>query len=142
MKGDVLPEASHVTRLCSYRQLNPNGLPDSSAFLHRPSEVFLSVNWLECLALKNRAEEVAEVLRVLRTKRSIGTLAQLALLHVGRSSTAVWAGTMPRFLIQYLHEPEIQPADPSHSGIYNIPRDDNTVAELLALSVETLYPTR
>lgn len=54
----------------------------------------------------------------------------------------VLANTKARLTIQYRHEPETQPDDPSHSGNYNIPHDDNTAAELLALSVEALYPTR
>lgn len=142
MKGDILPDSSHITRLCNFAQLRADGWPASTAFLPRPGETFLSVNWLEKLSLSSRGEEVSEVLRVLRTKRSVGTQAKLALLNVGRSRAAVQAGTLERLLLQYLHEPETQPDDPSHSGIYNVPLDSITVGELLARSVETLYPTR
>jgi len=142
MKGDVLPDSDHVTRLCGYAQLGADGRPEATAFLPRSGETFLSVNWLEQLKLNSRYEEVSEVLRVLRTKRSIGTQAKLALLNVGYSRAAVAAGTFDQLIIHYLHEPEIQPPDSSHSGIYNIPEYDNTAAELLAMSVEALYPTR
>lgn len=142
MKGDALPDTDHVARLCGYAQLGEHGLPESTAFMPRSGEAFVSVNWLEQLSLNNRDDAVCEVFRVLRTKRSVGRQAKLALLNVGRSRAAVAAGTFNQLAIYYLHEPEMQPPDPSHSGIYNIPENDNTAAELLALSVEALYPTR
>lgn len=142
MKGDLLPDDAHVTRLCTHQQLDASGWPKATAFLPRPAESFVSLNWLEQLHLSNRSDEITEILRVLRTKRSVGTRSQLALLHVGRSRAMVLANTKPKLNIQYRHEPEAQPDDPSHSGIYNLMHDDNTAAELLALSVEALYPSR
>ncbi|MYM33094.1 hypothetical protein GTP44_00415 [Duganella sp. FT50W] len=142
MKGDILPDDADVTRLCTHQQLDANGWPKATAFLPRPTGAFVSVNWLEALRLSSRSVEVTEILRVLRSKRSVGQLAKLALLHVGRCRAMVTANTKPGLTIQYRHEPETQPDDPSHSGIDNIPHDDNTAAELLALSVEALYPSR
>lgn len=142
MKGDILPDDAHVTRLCTHQQQDATGWPKATAFLPRPGECFVSVNWLEHLQLGSRSDEIAEVLRVLRTKRNVGKLAKLALLSVGPSRKLVLEQTNPRLTIEYHHEPENQPDDPSHSGIYNIPEDDTTAAELLALSVDALFPTR
>jgi hypothetical protein len=142
MNGDQLPDDAHVTRLCTHQQLDATGWPKATAFLPRPAESFVSVNWLEQLRLVSRSDEIAEILRVLRTKRSVGQQSKLALLHVGRSCAMVLTHTKPRLAIEYRHEPEMQPDDPSHSGIYNLMPDDNTAAELLALSVEALYPSR
>ena len=84
MKDDPLPDSDNVTRLCGLAQLNEAGHPTATAFMPRPGESFLSVNWLEYLQLPNRSEEIIEVLRVLGTKRKVPAQAKLALLNVGR----------------------------------------------------------
>lgn len=145
MNGNVLPDADHVTRLCGFAQLSEDGVPEGSAFVLKPGELFLSVNWIESLGLGSRLEQIAEVLRVLGTKRKVGATAKLALLNIGQSRVAVREGTTDRLEISFIHEPETKPpADPSHSGIYNLPLGDSdiTAAELLALSVEEIFPTR
>lgn len=145
MNGDVLPDADHVTRLCGFTQLNEDGIPEGSAFVLKPGETFLSVNWIESLGLGARPEQIAEVLRVLGTKRKVGATAKLGLLNVGRSRVAVREGTTDRLEVSFVHEPENKtPIDSSHSGIYDLPLSDGdiTAAEQLALSVSELFPTR
>jgi hypothetical protein len=105
----------------------------------------LSVNWLENLAPLDRPEQVAEVLRVLSTKRSVKASAKLALMNVGAARAKVQAGTDTGREIHFLHEPEEGPhEDPSHSGIYNLPFSDTDIAaaELLALSITEIFPAR
>ena len=142
MRGDPLPDSAHVTRLCGLAQLNEAGHPEASAFILKHGEQYLSVNWLEHLGLPDRKAEIIEVLRVLATKRTVPAQAKLALLNVGRARRTVRQKTVDQLEIAFLHEPEDHPSDPSHSGIYHLPPHDNTAAELLAMSVEQLYPTR
>lgn len=145
MKGDIVPDTDHVTRLCGGAQINEDGLPEATAFLLRVGEEFLSVNWLEHLSLANRDEEIAEVLRVLGTKRKVGATAKLALLNVGAARIAVREGTDNALEITCLHEPENEPPiDASHSGFYNLPLPDVeiTAAERLVSAISKLYDTR
>lgn len=145
MKGDMLPDTDHVTRLCGGAQLNEDGRPEGYAFLLKPGESFLSVNWVECLGLDNREQQIAEVLRVLSTKRKVGSTARLALLNIGNSKSAVREGTTDGLNIRYVHEPDTDtPIDPSHSGIYDLPisEGDITAAAQLAKSVSELFLTR
>jgi hypothetical protein len=140
VSSDVVPDGDHVTRLCSRAQLNEDGWPEATAFILKPNEPYLSVNWLEHLGIEDRQGQVAEVLRVLRTKRDVRASAKLALLNVGGSRAAVQAGTTDRLEIEFRHEPEDE--DSSHSGIYNLPLADTTIeaAEQLAMAVLQVFP--
>jgi hypothetical protein len=51
-------------------------LVHATAFKPRPGEPYLSVNWLELLALPSRNAEIAELRRVLAAKRAIGSMAR------------------------------------------------------------------
>lgn len=144
MRGDVVPDGDHVTRLCGRIFIQENGMPDGSAFVRKPGETYLSVNWLECLPLASQAEQIAEVLRVLELKRHVGRTAKLALLNVGRSRMFVRQGTPNNPEIHFLHEPTRHPhVDPSHSGIHELPGDQPglVAAQQLAYCVLAVFPT-
>ena len=59
MKGDVIPDADHITRLCGGSHVREDGTISATAFKPRPGEAYLSVNWLECLGLPDRDAELA-----------------------------------------------------------------------------------
>lgn len=93
------------------------------------------VNWLEFLGLSDRVAEIAEVRRVLASKRKIGGTARLAVLDMGQLRSTVRNNSQDTCELSVKHEPETDPthpADLSHSGIHGVPPDDNTVPELLA----------
>ena len=145
MKGDQIPDGDHVSRLCGGSHMREDGTVSASAFKLRPGEAYLSINWLEHLALPDRQAEIAEVRRVLAAKRAIGPTARLAILNVGIACKAVRLNGPDQRLLRLLHEPEVdsnRPADPSHSGIYGVSEDDNTVPVLLAASIQSVYPAR
>jgi hypothetical protein len=145
MKGDVIPDQHHVTRLCGGSHIREDGTIAATAFKPRLGEAFLSVNWLEVLALSDRLTGIEEICRVLGTKRRIGATAQLAILNVGQARQAVRMSGNNNVAISVLHEPETDPGQPqdlSHAGIYGVPADDNTVPELLAAAVSEVHQTR
>src|SRR5947207_13717921 len=76
-------DTHHVTRLCGGSHVREDGTIAATAFKLKPGESYLSVNWLEFLALPNRALELAEVRRVLASKRKIGRASRLAVMNVG-----------------------------------------------------------
>ena len=136
MKGDVVPDQHHITRLCGGSHIREDGTIAASAFKPRPGEEYLSVNWLEFLGLSSQGAEIDEIRRVLATKRTIGATARLAKLNVGQVHEA---GRMDGHApITISHEPETDPGRPidaSHSGIFGVPGDDNTIPELLAAAI-------
>jgi hypothetical protein len=115
------------------------------AFILRSTEEVLSVNWLDCLGLSDRAAELAEIWRVLGLKLKIRGNAKLAVLNVGNARSTVQAGTPDRRNIDILHDPDEKPGawtDPSHSSILHLQQEDLVVAEQLALCIDETYDAR
>ena len=53
MKGDKIPDSDHISRFCRPMQVE-DGQIQSPAFMLRPKDENLSVNWLEFLNIVNR----------------------------------------------------------------------------------------
>lgn len=146
MKGDIVPDIDHVAHLCKGSHIDPDtGEPTATAFMLRPGEESLSVNWVEFLALSNRDDEIKALRAVYGSKLIVGKTAKIAVFNVGKARDEVCKGTPSRLVIPILHDPDEEPGkweDPSHSGIYNLPRSDNTAAELLACIVHEVHPAQ
>ena len=131
MKGQAIPDPDHVGRYCGTRTVE-NGEISAAAFMLRDGEEYLSVNWLEELKCPDRASEVRALQNLYARKFTrVGAGARIAILNVGTLRTEVVNESPDRRLLRVLHEPE-EPDDPSHAGIYDIPHDDEIVAELIA----------
>ena len=137
MVNDPVPDSDHVSRLCKPSHI-VDGVPAATAFKLRAGEKYLSVNWLEYLALSDRPSAIAEIRRVLNAKLTISARAKIAILNVGTLRDAVRNSTGTS--LRVLHVPE--PDDPSHSGIHDIPLDDHLIAEELALAVQDAQPAK
>ena len=145
MKGVIVPDAHHVTRLCGGSHVREDGTIAATAFKPRPGEAYLSVNWLESLGLPSRDAELTEVRRVLATKRKVGASARLVVLNVGQTRDIVRRESAARAEISVRHEPETepgQPADASHSGIFGVPQDDIAIPELLVTAIQSVVSAR
>lgn len=136
MKGERIPDADHVARLCGGSHIREDGTVGPTAFMLRKGEVYLSVNWLEFLKLPTRTAQIEEVFRVVGTKRKIGSSARLAVLNVGTIQKIGAELGQRAVSIAVLHEPEEGAgSDPSHSGIHGMADRDNTISEFLARAV-------
>jgi hypothetical protein len=145
MRGDIVPDADHVTRLCGGSHVREDGTVAATAYKPRPGETYLSVNWLEFLAMPDRETALAEVRRTLAAKRSIGGTSRLAISHVGSMRAHVRQEDATHAELSVRHEPEHTPGGPtdaSHSGIYGVPGDDMIVPELIAANVLTIVSAR
>jgi hypothetical protein len=107
----------------------------------RETEEYLSVNWLEQLNRSDRAIQIRDLQSLYATKLRVGTAARIAVLNVGALRDKVERESPDGRLLRVLHEPE-EPDDPSHAGIYEIPHDDEMIAELIAQVVLEKYPAR
>jgi hypothetical protein len=140
MKGQVIPDSDHVARYCKASSIE-DGEILATAFMVREGEEYLSVNWLEDLKRSDRASQVRDLQKLFATKLKVRAAARIAILNVGALRAKVQRESTDRRLLPVLHEPII-PDDPSHAGIYEIPYDDDLVAELIAQVVLEKHPAR
>lgn len=140
MRRDRVPDSDHISRYCGGAHIHEDGRISGVAFRLRESQQYLSVNWLEYLALADRQSEIKEVRRVLGEKLNLGSRARLAVLNTGQLLRHVASATPDRTMLDVLHEPE--PEDPSHAGVFGLRQDDTLIAELIAEVVQETYPAR
>jgi len=107
----------------------------------REGEAYLSVNWLEVLRSPGRAGQIRDLQQLYTKKLKVGATARIAILNVGTLRSKVERESADNRLLRVLHEPE-EPDDPSHAGIYEIPHDDEIIAELIAQVVLENHPAR
>jgi len=140
MKGQAIPDSDHVGRYCKASTVE-NGEISATAFMMRETEEYLSVNWLEELKRPSRASQIRDLQEVYNKKLKVGVTARIAILNVGTLRSKVQRESPDSRLLRVLHEPE-EPDDPSHAGIYEIPHDDEIIAELIAQVVLENHPAR
>lgn len=142
MKGDIVPDIDHVARYCKPSTLEDGQLL-ATAFLPRPQEESLSVNWLEYLRCPDRRREVAEIQKIYNKKfLKVRPNARIVVLNVGETRLKVLIESEDKRNLEFQHDPEEM--DPSHSGIYNIKSDEEMIAELILSAVldHHLYPAK
>jgi hypothetical protein len=139
MKGQAIPDSDHVARYCKASTIE-DGEVLPTAFMMREADEYLSVNWLENLGRSDRASQMRDLQELYARKLRVRANARIAILNVGTVRSKVERDSQDRRVLRVLHDPE--PDDPSHSGIYDIPYDDEIVAELIAQVVLENYPAR
>ncbi|MCI0559949.1 MAG: hypothetical protein MN733_15770 [Nitrososphaera sp.] len=146
MKGDPVPNTDHISRYGGGAHIKPDGTVSGTAFRLRERlgqpERYLSVNWLEYLNKSERAAEIAEIRTIFAAKfKRVGSQAKIAVLNIGELRDYVFQNSEDNRDLQVLHEPD-EPEDPSHSGVHNLRLDDNLIADLIAQTVQEIYPAR
>lgn len=149
MKDDPLPPNDHISRWCGGSHIDPEtGSIGPGAFMLKPKDIdgAVSVNWLEFLDPSDREIQLRKVRAVFLSKRmKLGSKAKFAVLNVGEAINNVKEETGAKIQPSILHSPKELPGqweDPSHSGIYGLPTDDDTSAVALSNSVIEAYPAR
>ncbi len=137
MTGDRLPDAHHVARYCSPRQVE-NGVPRWLAFRPRPGDEYLSVNWLEFLEAGDLSTAVGEMRVLFGGAFQLRTSGRFVVLNVGDVGAAVRDATGRP--VHAEHRPTDQ--NPSHSGVVGYSAEDTAVAHAIAEIVmsEDVYP--
>jgi hypothetical protein len=115
---------------------------DGTAFRLRPNETYLSVNWLEFFQTPSCGDQIAAVRRAFQEKgTNLGTKAKFAVLSV--SEVVEEAIRKESRQLTFIHEPDDEPLDPSHSGIHGYSPEDDIIADLIANCVQPqLYSAR
>ena len=147
-EGDPIPDGHHVLRHVPGSKIAQDGRIDGSAFVRRAGEAGLSVEWRESTGEVAVADQVAQILRVIR--RDMRPSHRLAELPVGPTKTTVRDGAAALGLalrVAFVHEPlepDVRwPVDPHHSEIFGTPEHDDVLAkaigDLLAGCVSERY---
>ena len=140
MKGEPVPDQNHISRYCSATRCTETGAVTGAAFLLRPNESYLSVNWLEFLQLAGREEEIQLIRSVLRSQLTLGGNARIAVLKVRDVITRVLNETPDSTNLSVLHEP--LESGPSHSGIFGMGVEDHLIADLISEVILETYPAQ
>lgn len=143
MKDKIIPDSDHVARLCKPTTVE-DGEILTSAFLLRPDEESLSVNWLEYFKLASIEREVAEIQIAYNKKfKRVSPNAKIAVMNVGQARNKVLLESEDRRNLTFKHDPLTE--DPSHSEIYDMKPDMETIAELILSVVDQehhIYPAK
>jgi hypothetical protein len=131
VKGDNIPSTHHVSHLC-YGKGIEGGQISAAAFLPRPQDDYLSINWLEKLQCPSQSLQIIEV-RKRYARFNLKRKDKIALLNVGATCSKVAAESEDNRCLKATHEPE--PYDDSHSGLWGYTYNDTMIAELIRLSV-------
>jgi hypothetical protein len=116
VKNKIIPDSNHVARYCKPTTVENNEIL-ATAFLMRPIDGSLSVNWLEYLKLSTREKEISKIQDVYNKKLKVSPMSRIAVVNVGLAREKVFSESDDRRNIQFKHDPSKE--DPSHSGIFN-----------------------
>jgi hypothetical protein len=141
VKGDRVPPTDHIARLC-YGKGVDDGQILGAAFLPRPTDNYLSVNWLEILNCPDRLFEIAEFrIRYAAIPFNLKKKDLIAILNVGDMCTNVEEESQGGYHLRVTHEPT--EADDSHSGVWGFSENNGNnllIAELICSTVLETYP--
>lgn len=133
MTGDNLPDAHHIVRYVKPSLVEGETI-DGSAFLLRPEEIGLSVNWLEVFAGNDEHYHLNEVRRLSRLK--LVKNGRFAKLNVGETKQYVSESVEKLGTGWGIVEAPLPPtgefeADPSHTKIIGLPSGESDEAMLI-----------
>jgi hypothetical protein len=136
VKGDNIPSNHHIARLC--RKGIDGDQILGAAFLPRPQEDYLSVNWLERLKCQDRPSEITEIRKRYAENFKLNKKYKIALLNVGVTCSKVAERSDNHRCLKATHEPE--PTDDSHSGLWGFSDSDILIAEWIRSTVLEDFP--
>ncbi|GAB6268170.1 MAG: hypothetical protein STSR0002_09110 [Smithella sp.] len=143
VKNKIIPDSNHIARYCKPTTVENDEIL-ATAFLMRPIDESLSVNWLEYFKLNNREEEISKIQKLYGGKfRNISPNARIVVINVGEARNKVLLESEDGRNLKFKHDRSI--GDPSHSGIYNLNPDNEMIAELILSVVDQehhVYPAK
>lgn len=142
MKNKIIPDSNHVARYCKPTTVENDEIL-ATAFLMRPIDESLSVNWLEYFKLSTREKEISKIQDVYNIKLNVSPKSRIAVVNIGQARKKVFFESDDRRNLLFKHDPS--KGDPSHSGIFNLKPDDEMIAELILSVVDQkrhIYPAK
>ena len=112
----------------------------ASAFLPRPTDTYLSVNWVEWLKCPDRSSEIIEVRKRYAARFDLKKKDKIAFLNVGVTCSKIAMESQGQRCLKATHEPESD--DDSHSGFWGYTYNDTMIAELILSTVLDYIPAK
>jgi hypothetical protein len=129
MTGENLPDDHHIVRYVKPSLVEEETV-DGSAFLLRPDEPGLSVNWLEAFGGNDENHQLSEVRRLFRLR--LASNGRFAKLNVGATKRHVSEVVEELGIIEAPLAPTDEfEADPSHAEIIGLPPGESDEAMLV-----------
>ncbi len=130
MTNPSLPDEDHVSRYCKPSTVD-NGMPMSAAFMPRPGEEYLSVNWLEYFGEPTLDSAIGRIRTAFSEKGyRVARNGRFAVLNVDSVKRAVPEDIGVALSINHIPFDD----DHSHAGIIGYSSNDLAIAvELVAL---------
>lgn len=135
-----VPANDHVCRHCLPTHID-EGVVSAAAFMRRPSEQGLSVNWLEFLNEPNLDRQLKQIRKVYKNKNMrLTSDSRIAVLNVGDTLTFVETYSKDNRRLTVNQGPS-NPKDPSHCVIHGMDVEEVDIAQLIALTVLSDHPS-
>lgn len=128
MRDDPIPDEDHISRYCSPARVE-DGVPLAAAFRMRPTERYLSVNWLEYWESASMSEALDRVKMDFALR--ISEAGRFAVLNVSDAKETIERVTHRQASVT--HQPTVRMR--SHAGVFGYSSDALEVAAELAASV-------
>lgn len=140
MTYTFVPHADHVVRHCPPGKCEKDKA-GMDAFILRPDETYLSVDWLERTGKSELVDQLTVVVKALiKRKRTVKASDRLARLNVGTAIHNVL--TNVRVALEFRSRQRSR--TDTYSGIYGIPPDpranDKVALQLSVLTLGELHP--
>lgn len=140
MTVKLIPDTDHVARHCPPGKCEED-MAGMDAFLLRPDEPYLSVDWLERTGKSELVDQLTVIVKTLQKRgRTVKTTDGLARLNVGTSIDNVLTNTGANLEFQSLGQSKTN----TYSGIYGIPSDrranEKVALQLSVLTLGELHP--
>ena len=144
--GDPLDPASHVTKLVKGSKVHDGVRVDGVEFIPRPTDEYMSVNWLEYEGDSNLDTCLKKIMNnyLYEKGMNVKNTNWLPVINVKKAIEYVKARSSDRIL-KFLYKPELKPEypydDPSHSGVYGyspIDHENAMIGDLLSDVVGSL----
>ena len=153
MTATYPPDSDNVVRYVGGSKINEGNRIDGSAFLRRPIDDGLSVNWLEFFSGLDKQQQIGEVRRLIHLS-NLGATAVFAELNVGDVKQRL-RDELPDVYVVNKPQPagdDFPEPDPSHCEIMGLPpaeaeslalaevEPELTIGDIIAQRVKAIYP--
>ena len=148
-KGDAIPDDHHVVRHVPKSKIEKDGGVNGAAFVRRPNEDGLSVEWREATGDAPVGDQLQAIRAVIR--RQLTPSHRFAELPVGATRERVREGAAALGMavnLRFEHEPleaaDGKAEDPFHSEIFGAPEYEHlkatAIGDLIAECITEQYP--
>lgn len=141
MIKQLIPGDNHVVRHVGRDKMLSDGRISGQAFRRKDEEEYMSVNWVEYFGLISHIAAIQKIEQAYLNKgRTVNKSSKFAVINIDRMTECV--NKEAHITLHVKHEGTSP--DPSHSGVFNMPKEDTTIGNLIAqiIDKDAIYPAQ